>query len=406
MSGPTEDRAESAPVADAPVETRPPATVPEDAKSARWRRWVPWVLVVLAAIIGLVAALNVWVKRQALSTDNWTNASARLLQNDDIRNAISVYMVDQLFQRVDVQAALQQRLPPRAKPLAAPLAAALEPAAARTANEILGRPRVQQLWKNANRRAHQLFMAVLNGKHNILQTTNGNVVLNIRPIIDQLAARLGLEQQVNSRLPPDAGQIVIMKGNQLHAARSAVKAIKVLSYFLSFLVLALFAAAVYIARGRRRTVLLGVGVSIVLVGLLVLVVRRFAGNYLVDALTNNADQKKPVSAAWAIATELLRNVGVNILIYGILITLAAWVAGPSRPAVFIRRVAAPTMRDRPIVVYGLLTVVLLIVLLTGPTDGQRIYPLLVLFGLAYVGLEVLRRQTAREFPVGQHVLGS
>ena len=64
------------------------------------------------------------------------------------------------------------------------------------------------------------------------------------------------------------------------------------------------------------------------------------------------------------------------------------------------------MRDRPIVAYGLLTVVLLIILLTGPTDGQRIYPLLVLFALAYVGLEVLRRQTAREFPTGQHVLGS
>ncbi|HET7760460.1 MAG TPA: hypothetical protein VFK62_11095, partial [Gaiellaceae bacterium] len=46
-----------------------------------WRRWVPWAIVVLAAVIALVAALNVWVKRQALSTDNWTNASAQLLEN-------------------------------------------------------------------------------------------------------------------------------------------------------------------------------------------------------------------------------------------------------------------------------------------------------------------------------------
>ena len=367
---------------------------------------MPWTLVVLAAVIGLVAALNVWVKRQALSTDNFTNASAKLLEDDQIRNAISVYMVDQLFQRVDVASALQQRLPPRAKPLAAPLAAALEPAAARTANEILGRPRVQQLWKNAVRRAHKLFIALLDGKHEILTSTNGNVVLNLRPIIDQLTQRLGLGQRVSSKLPPDAGQIVIMKGNQLETARKGVKVIRVLSYFLSFLVLALYALAVYIARGRRRTVLMGVGVSLLVVGLIVLVVRRFAGNYLVDALTNNADQRKPISAVWAIETELLRNVGVNILIYGIVIVLAAWIAGSSRPAVAIRRVAAPTMRDHPVVIYGLVTLVLLIILLTGPTDGERIYPLLVLFGLAYVGTEVLRRQTAREFPTSEHVLSS
>jgi hypothetical protein len=407
LSGPTDDRAESAETTTRPAEERRAEPAPAAEKPGGWRRWVPWVLVVLAAVIGLVAALNVWVKRQALSTDNWTNASAQLLENDDIRNAISVYMVDQLFQSVDVTQAIQQRLPPRAKPLAAPLAAALQPAAARSANEILGRPRVQQLWKAANRRAHKLFIAVLDGKHNVLKSTNGNVVLNLRPLIDQLTQRLGFGQQLVAKLPPDAGQIVILKGNQLETARKSVKVIRVMSYFLAFLVLALYALAVYIARGRRRTVLLGAGVSLLVVGLIVLVVRRLAGKYLVDALTNNADQKRPVSAAWAIGTELLRNVGVNILVYGIVIVFAAWLAGPSRPAVAIRRLAAPTMRDHPIVIYGLVTVVLLIILLTGPTDGQRIYPLLVLFALAYVGVEVLRRQTAREFPpTTQHVLSS
>jgi hypothetical protein len=36
----------------------------------------------------------------------------------------------------------------------------------------------------------------------------------------------------------------------------------------------------------------------------------------------------------------------------------------------------------------------------GPSDGQRIYPLLVVFALAFVGAGVLRRQTLREFPAG------
>jgi hypothetical protein len=372
--------------------------------STGWRRWTPWLLVVLATVIALVSALNLWVKRQALSTENWTNASAQLLENSDIRNAISVYMVDQLYENVDVGKALEDRLPPQTKPLGPPLAAALEPALVRTANALLGRPRVQKRWENANRRAHQLFIAVLDGKRQILESTNGNVVLNLRPLVDQLVAETGLGERVARRLPPDAGQIVVMKGNQLEVARRTVKAIRVLSYLLSFLVLALFAAAVYIARGRRRGVLMGAGVSILIVGLLVLVARRLAGNYLVDALTGNPDEKQPVSAAWAIGTSLLRNVGINGVIYGLVAIFAAWVAGPSRFAVALRRVSAPTMRDHPAIVYGLLSVLLLVLLASGPTDGQRVFPLLVLFALAFVGTEVLRRQTMLEFPPPQPVL--
>jgi hypothetical protein len=383
--------AEGPPSAAAPAVERPlPVT--------GWRRWVPWVLIVLAGLIALFAALNIWVKRQALSTDNWTEASTRLLENEDIRSALSVYLVDQLYSNVDVGKALEERLPPGAQQLGAPLAAALQPALVRTTDTLLGRPRVQQLWQNANRRTHQLFIALIDGKHGVLQTTDGNVVLDLRPLLQELEERTGIGGRVQERLPPDAGQIVILKGNQLGAARDAVKVIRALSYLLSFLILALFAVAIYLARGRRRTMLLAAGATLLIVGLLVLVARRFAGDYIVDALTTNPDAKDSVTATWAIGTELLRDVGINVVVYGVLILLAAWIAGPSRPAVAFRRVSAPTMRDHPVVVYGLVSLVLLVVLLAGPTDGQRVYPLLVLFALAIVGTEILRRQTEREFP--------
>ena len=140
------------------------------------------------------------------------------------------------------------------------------------------------------------------------------------------------------------------------------------------------------------------GASVLTVGLIVLVIRRFAGDYLVNALTNNPDEKHPISAAWAIGTELLRNVGVNALIYGIVIIFAAWVAGPSRAATWVRRVLAPTMRERVWIVYCAVALGLLLILLAGPTDAQRIFPLIILFGFAFFGTYVLRRQTLREFP--------
>ncbi len=366
-----------------------------------WHRWVPWVLVVLAAVIALVSALNIWVKRQALDTNNFTNASVRLLEDPEVRSAVSVYLVDQLYQNTDVAAELRQQLPAQLKGLAAPIAGALRQLLVRAADTLLSRPRVQELWKQAVMRAHKLFIAVIDGKKQILQNTNGNVVLNLRPIVQQLAQQGGLVGKVAAQLPPDAGQITIMKGNQLKTARTAVKVVRFLSYFLFFLVLALYALAVYLATGRRRQVLLGVGVSAIGVGLIVLIVRRFAGNYLIDALTSNPVQKPAVSVVWAVETELLRNVGINALIYGFFVILAAWIAGPSRPARWFRRMVAPTARNHPWVIYGAVALVLLLILISGPTDGQRVYPLLVVFAFAFVGVEVLRRQMLAEFPATQ-----
>jgi len=314
-------------------------------KVSSWRLWVPWVLVTLAAVIVLASALNIWVKRQALDTNNFTNASVRLLENPEVRSALSVYLVDQLYQNVDVSAQLEQNLPAQFKGIAAPLAGALRQLLVRAADTFLQRPRIQALWKEAVMRAHKLFIGVLNGDKGILQTTNGNVVLNLRPIVEQLQQQGGLVGRIAAQLPPNVGQITILQGNQLHTARQAVKLVRFLSYFLFFLVLALYAVAVYLATGRRRQLLLGIGISGIVVGLLILVVRRYTGDYLINALTSNSANKPAVSVVWAVETELLRNVGINVLVYGAFVIFAAWIAGPSRPARWVRRVLTPTARE-------------------------------------------------------------
>jgi len=207
------------------AQSAPAATAERAEKHERlaWRTWVPWTLVVIATVIALVSALNVWVKRQALSSGNWANASSQLLENEKIRGALSIYLVNQIYENVDVAKALEQRLPPRAKGLAQPLAAGLQGTAVTAVDALLARPRVQNLWKEANRRAHALFMAVLNGKKDVLVQSGGNGVLDLRPILKQLGQRTGLGSRLEGRLPPDAGQIVIMKRNQLGTARKAVK---------------------------------------------------------------------------------------------------------------------------------------------------------------------------------------
>ena len=127
-------------------------------RPARAHRVLVPTLLALATLIGVVAALSVWVHRQALNTDNWAQTSGKLLANEKIQEGLGAYLVDQLFDNVDVAAVLQQRLPKQLQVAAGPAAAGLRELAGRAAPELLARPKVQDAWVAANRAAHKQLL--------------------------------------------------------------------------------------------------------------------------------------------------------------------------------------------------------------------------------------------------------
>jgi hypothetical protein len=367
---------------------------------SRRRAWLVWGMVVLATILLLVSSMTVWTKRQLLNTDAWTNSASELLANDQVRGLLSSRLADLLNQRVDIQAQLEERLPPRAQSAAPAVAAALESATARVVETFLGTARAQTLWENINRRAHKAIVNVLEGKDaGPISTANGDVVLDLRPMIAQIATRLGLEDRLKQNADPTTGQIVILRSDQLETAQTTVRVFRVLSILLVIAVLALFVLAVYLARGSRRIVLIGVGISLLLSGLLLAIVRREAGNLIVDSLVKVEANKPAVLTAWLVETNLLHDIAIGLIAYGVLAILAAFLAGPSRAATAIRRWLAPTMKDHPAFVYAAAVVLFLIVIAWGPTGATRqLVGALILAALFFGGLEIWRRQIIREFP--------
>ena len=78
-----------------------------------------------------------------------------------------------------------------------------------------------------------------------------------------------------------------------------------------------------------------------------LVVRSLAGSAVVDSLASTESVKPAVDATWAIGTSLLRDGGIAMLFYGVVIFLAAVLAGPLAIAQRTRRSLAPLLRERP-----------------------------------------------------------
>jgi hypothetical protein len=368
--------------------------------TTRRRSVLVWFLLVLASLLTLVASLTIWSKRQLLNTDKFTSSSVQLLANDQVRATLSSRLVELLNQRVDLKTQLQQRLPPRAKSAAPVAAAAIQNSAGRVIDAFLATSEAQALFETVVRRAHTAIVKVLEGKDaGPISTANGNVVLDLRPFIQRIATRLGVQDRLKARAPPDAGEIVILKSDQLSAAQTAVQVLQKSSVWLVLIVLALYALAIYLARGTRRTKLEIAGFSFILIGLLLIVVRRVVGNAIVDSLVKTETSKPAVHSIWLIETDLLRDLALALIAYGLVAVLGAIAAGPSRAAVALRRWLAPTFRERPGAVYAVATVVFLLIIVWGPTGASRQWLGIVLLGgLLGLGLEVLRRQTIREFP--------
>ncbi|HSD77260.1 MAG TPA: SHOCT domain-containing protein [Solirubrobacteraceae bacterium] len=402
-----------------------PQTPPPSVAHHRRHRVLVTVLLAVAFVTGLLAMFAVWVNRQALNTDNWTQTSSELLADPEIQNALGAYVVDELFRNVDVAGELRQVLPEQATGLAGPAAAGLRQLGTRVAPQVLARPRVQQAWRRSNRAAHEQLLRVIEGGGPAVSTQGGNVVLNVRPLVDQLAASVGVEEQVSAAreklqggagdaargvaqqrlgvtLPESTGKIVVLRSKQLESAQNVAEAIKGLAIVLTVVSLGLFAVAVWLAEGWRRVALRTTGWCFVGLGLVVLFGRRVGGNRLVDDLVASESVRPAAHSAWMIGTSLLYDIAVAMLVYGLIFVASAWLAGSTRPAVATRRALAPSLRDRLGTVYGVVAVLFLLVLLWGPTPATRqLWGILLLAALIVLGIEVLRRQTAREFPDAQ-----
>ena len=363
---------------------------------SRGRSIAVWTLVALATLLLLVSSLVVWSKRQLLDTDQFTKSSTQLLQNDQVRGVLSAKLVELIGQEANLQQRLKKRLPPAAQGAVPVLAGVVRNSATNAIDDFLATPVAQNLWENAVRRAHTTVVAVLEGKNvRNVTTANGQIVLNVQPMLAQIADRIGVT------LPATAsqGQIVLMSSDELKNAQHAVKVLHRLTIFLLILVFVLYALAIYLARGKRRTVLMVSGGTLVGVGLVLLIVRKVVGNQIVDSLVNVDANKAAAHSVWLIETDLLRDIALALIVYGIYALVAGFLAGPSRSATWLRRSLAPTFRLHPVATYAVVITIFLVAAAWGPfLSGRRLWAIVLLGVLLLVGLEVWRRQSIREFP--------
>jgi hypothetical protein len=206
-----------------------------------------------------------------------------------------------------------------------------------TVQKVIASPAVAKIWVQANTVAYQALVQVLSGEGNgAISTTNGQITLNLGPFIAVVKQDLidhGFS--LASNIPTVSPTVALFQADNLGKAQAAYRLIKTLKIVLPILALALLAAGVYAARGRRRALIgasLGLAASMLVLGAGLLIFRGIYLNSVPPAVL-------PGDAAAAAFDAMVYFIKIGlrvVLVTGLVVAMGAFITGPSRTAVQTR----------------------------------------------------------------------
>ena len=184
-----------------------------------------------------------------------------------------------------------------------------------------------------------------------------------------------------------------MDESQLSAVQKLVNVLQKTAKWLWVFPLLLYAAAIWLARGRRREAIRGMGLSWLLVGLGLVVLVRLGGPRMIGSLVAVPENEPAALSVWQTLTANLRDSARALLMIGVIILVGAWLVGPGRWATAVRGWLAPFLR-KPVLIYAAVAIAVMLILLFVPLRENRSFISTLVFLAALVlGVEIVRRVT-------------
>src|SRR5215218_5202471 len=323
------------------------AAPPPPRRTFRWRSLFAVVLIVLGCVLAPVAGVAVWTNNQVSNTDRFVRSISPLIEDADVQNRITDRVTDTIFQYVDVQgiaddgvnALVDQGLPDRIGDRLLTLTPTLTSAVTGFVHdkiaELVASQAFVAAWNQALAVAHRQMDTVLSGDSESIVIRGDSIFLDLAPFIDLAKQRLSDAGLTAVSLVPEVHPTVeLAKADTLVRAQSAYTALDTVATVLPWIVLGLFVVGIYLARNRFRA-MVGTGLGVALSMLFLAVGLLVARSMLVGAVPAGA---APATASgFDIVVTYLRLGLRALIVLGLVLALAGFLAGRSDSAVRIRR---------------------------------------------------------------------
>ena len=302
------------------------------ARQHRGRGWAVALLIVLGLILLAAGNVTFWLRGTVLNTNRWVRAVGPLTQNEVVANAVSVYVVEGLFELVDVNQAIGELLPPEYGFLSGMITRSVQNLAQDTATSLVQSDQFNTVWVGLNRTAHRAIMGVLRGSGDLVYLREGQLTVDLSDAFGFVTdsfnlGDLELLQDIQTRF-------VILESRQVAVVQQVLGLIDGVGLVIPLLALISFFLGWLISLWRRRTLMwIGIGVGITMVLSLV----AFALTQPA-VLASIADPFIRLLAGeiWRVVVRGLYIQTILVLVIGLLLIAGAALAGPSSQAIAIR----------------------------------------------------------------------
>ena len=314
--------------------TSPPAS--------RGRLILARTLVVLGLLIGALGLFAGYVNWQVFDEDTFEQTAADLVADEAIRSQLAATLSQQLFANIDVKAELEAQLPEDQKGLAGAdhaarcASSATAPPTSCWAGRVCRRCSSPPPWSRSGWPSARWQTSCAGSR----RATACSCSTCARRSSSS-ASELEFLGNIADRLPEGVGVIEIAEVDRFETAQEATEIFRNVAPVLPFVALGLMGAGIALARGRRRRELRAVAIGFVVVGVLMLVLRRIAGRVVVDELSPTSSTDEAVDHVWSILTALFVDGAWTVIILGIAAFVGLWLSSE-------RGLGAPCpLRTRP-----------------------------------------------------------
>ena len=281
----------------------------------RMRRASAVGLLVLGCGLAALSVVAIWLRVTLLDTDRYVATVAPIAAHPTVQKAVADKLDGAINERIDFAGLARQVLPGRADVLAPVVQTGVQSFIRTRIDEFTRSQRFQDLWTEANRRAHARVVELLvGGRSKRLVLDEDTVYLDLSPVVDRI--RTGLQERglarIASAIPASVdGRIQLVQSPALVRAQSGVKRLKALAIVLPLLALLCLAGSIWLSRSRRRG-LLHAAVGVALAMLLLAAALGVARSAYLDALGQGALPRAAASDIFDTLAGFLRN-GLRIV---------------------------------------------------------------------------------------------
>ncbi len=348
----------------------------------RWRSLAAALLIVLGVLCIAVGMVTAWLRTQVLDTDEWVATSRTVIEDPAIQTAVATWTVDQLFDRVQPEDMLDSVLPKGTEFLSGPLVSRVRVESYDVAERALAEPRVQNAWATVNRRAHERLKRAIEGHEPIVVKGPGGVLLDLRPVLEQVAQYIGVSESVVDAIPQKITTVQPKHPERIERGLRALRVLDRWGAIVSCVALPLLLLGVWLAGDRRRA-WIWIGMLLALASWGIGYACGAFGPVLSGVMTQTTTWRAAIETTWDAISDLLRDSSRAGIVVGLLAALVAWSAGGASFLVRARRAAAPILVDRrPLALCLAAALAWLVISIVPALDGIRVGMKLVLAALA------------------------